>query len=154
EPQLHAAENFRARSKAPSSMDAWELLMRALSHYSNLTSHDHVAVRDFLGKAIALDPEYCQALGVLSTSYTFSAHMGWLDAAVVVPLAADAALAAVRIDSEDPWAHHALGAVYLITRRFDDALSEIELALRLNPSFSHAQNYYAAALAFSGRWEE
>jgi TolB-like protein/Flp pilus assembly protein TadD len=154
EPQIHAAENFRARSKAPSSMDAWELVMRALSHYSNLTAQDHVAVRDYLAKAIALDPEYCQALGVLSTSYTFSAHMGWLDAAVVVPLAEDAALAAVRIDGEDPWAHHALGAVYLITRRFDDALSEIELALKLNPSFSHAQNYYATALAFSGRWEE
>jgi tetratricopeptide (TPR) repeat protein len=154
EPQLHAAENSRVRSKAPSSMDAWELVMRALSYYSKLTPQDHATVREYLGKAIALDPDYCQALGVLSTSYTFSAHMGWVDADAVVPLAESAALAAVRIDSEDPWAHHALGAVYLITRRFDDALSEIELALRLNPSFSHAQNYYATALAFSGRWSE
>ncbi|OKO82872.1 winged helix-turn-helix domain-containing tetratricopeptide repeat protein [Bradyrhizobium sp. AS23.2] len=154
EPQLHAAENSRTRSKAPSSMDAWELVMRALSHYSRLTPQDHVTVREYLDKAIALDPRYCQALGVLSTSYTFSAHMGWIDADVAVPLAKDAALAAVRIDGEDPWAHHALGAVYLITRQFDDALSEIELALRLNPSFSHAQNYYATALAFAGRWEE
>jgi tetratricopeptide (TPR) repeat protein len=39
-------------------------------------------------------------------------------------------------------------------RRFDDALAATEHALYLNPSFSHAQNYYAAALAFSGRWEE
>jgi TolB-like protein/Tfp pilus assembly protein PilF len=154
EPQLHAAEDCRARSKAPSNMDAWELVMRALSHYSKLTPQDHAMSREYLEKAIALDPNYCQALGVLSTSYTFSAHMGWLEAEVVVPLAEEAALAAVRIDSEDPWAHHALGAAYLITRRFDDALSEIELALRLNPSFSHAQNYYAAALAFSGRWKE
>jgi TolB-like protein/Tfp pilus assembly protein PilF len=154
EPQLHAAENSRARSKAPGSMDAWELVMRALSHYSRLTPQDHVTVREYLEKAIALDPNYCQALGVLSTSYTFSAHMGWIDADVAVPLAEQAALAAVRIDSEDPWAHHALGAAYLITRRFDEALSEVELALRLNPSFSHAQNYYATALAFAGRWED
>src|ERR1700740_636764 len=33
EPQLYAAENFRARRKAPASMDAWDLVMRALSHY-------------------------------------------------------------------------------------------------------------------------
>jgi TolB-like protein/Tfp pilus assembly protein PilF len=154
EPQLHAAENSRARSKAPHSMDAWELVMRALSHYSRLTPQDHVTVREYLDKAIALDPNYCQALGVLSTSYTFSAHMGWVDAEVAVPLAEQAALAAVRIDGDDPWAHHALGAVFLITRQFDDALSEIELALKLNPSFSHAQNYYATALAFAGRWED
>src|SRR5205814_2682320 len=33
EPQLYAAENFRARRKPPDSMDAWDLVMRALSHY-------------------------------------------------------------------------------------------------------------------------
>jgi TolB-like protein len=33
EPQLYAAENFRAHRKAPDSMDAWELVMRALSHH-------------------------------------------------------------------------------------------------------------------------
>jgi tetratricopeptide (TPR) repeat protein len=49
------------------------------------------------------------------------------------------ALAAILADSEDPWAHHALGCVYLFTRRFDDSLAEFELALRLNPNFSFAQ---------------
>ena len=39
-------------------------------------------------------------------------------------------------------------------KRFDDSLAEFELALRLNPNFSQAQNYYAAALGFCGRWEE
>ena len=69
-------------------------------------------------------------------------------------MAERAALAAIRADSEDAWAHYALGAFYLITRRFDDSLAEFELALRLNPNFSQAQNYYAAALGFCGRWEE
>ena len=32
-----------------------------------------------LEKAIAIDPNYGQALGVLATSHTFSAHMGWVD---------------------------------------------------------------------------
>ena len=154
EPQIYAAESFRARSKPPSSMDAWELVMRAMSHYNRVSARDHATVQELLQKAITIDPNYCQALGVLSCSYTFAAHMGWVDAGVVVPLAERAARAAVRIDSEDAWAHHALGAVYLITSQFDDALAETELALKLNPSFSHAQNYYATALAFSGRWQE
>ena len=80
--------------------------------------------------------------------------MGWADAAAVVPLAEQAALAAVKIDGEDSWAHHALGGVHLLMRRFDDALAELELALNLHPSFSHAQTYYASTLAFCGRWRE
>ena len=149
EPQLYAAENFRVRYKPPSSLDAWGLVMRALSHWGQVSPQDHATAQELLQKAIAIDPDYCQALGVLSATYTFGAHMGWGDAAVVVPLAERAAQAAVRIDGEDPWAHHALGGVHLIMRRFDDALAALELALDLNPSFSHAQNYYASALAFS-----
>jgi len=154
EPQLYAAEHFRARRKPPGSMDAWELVMRAMSHYGQVSQQDQLIAQDLLEKAIAIDPNYCQALGLLSASYTFGAHMGWADASIVVPLAERAALAAVKIDGEDAWTHHALGAVHLITRRFDDALAAFELALHLNPSFSHAQNYYASALAFCGRWKE
>jgi TolB-like protein len=40
EPQLYAAENFRARRKPPDSMDAWDLVMRALSHYWRVTRPD------------------------------------------------------------------------------------------------------------------
>ena len=33
EPHLYAAESFRAQRKPPGSLDAWDLVMRALSHY-------------------------------------------------------------------------------------------------------------------------
>ena len=154
EPQLYAAENFRAQRKPPDSMDAWDLVMRALSHYWRVTRQDNVVAQALLEKAIAIDPNYGQALGVLAASHTFSAHMGWADMATAVPIAERAALAAIRADSEDPWAHHALGCVYLFTRRFDDSLAEFELALRLNPNFSLAQGYYGLALSYCGRWEE
>jgi TolB-like protein/Tfp pilus assembly protein PilF len=153
EPQLYAAENFRAQRKAPDSMDAWDLVMRALSHYWRVTRQDNVVAQALLEKAIAIDPNYGQALGVLATSYIFSAHMGWADEKAVA-MAERAALAAIRVDSEDPWAHSALGHVYLVERRFDDSLAEYELALRLNPNFSLAQAFYGVSLCYSGRWQE
>jgi TolB-like protein/cytochrome c-type biogenesis protein CcmH/NrfG len=154
EPQLYAAESFRAQRKPPDSMDAWDLVMRALSHYWRVTRQDHVVAQALLEKAIAIDPNYGQALGVLASSYMFAGHMGWADMAAMMPVAERAALAAARHDSEDPWAHNALGHVYLFARRFDDSLAEFELALRLNPSFALAQGYYGLSLSYSGRWED
>ena len=81
EPQLYAAENFRAQRKTPDSMDAWDLVMRALSHYWRVTRQDNVVAQALLEKAIAIDPNYGQALEVLAASHTFSAHMGWADMA-------------------------------------------------------------------------
>ena len=154
EPQLYAAENFRARRKPPDSMDAWDLVMRALSHYWRVTRQDNVVAQALLEKATTIDPNYGQAFGLLATSHTFSTHMGWEDMATAAPIAERAAAAAILADSEDPWAHFALGCVYLFARRFDDLLAEFEWALRLNPNFSMAQGYYGLALAYCGRWEE
>ncbi len=53
--------------------------MRALSHYWRVTRQDNVVAQALLEKAIAIDPNYGQALGVLATSYMFTAHMGWMD---------------------------------------------------------------------------
>ncbi len=154
EPQLYAAENFRAQRKAPDSLDAWDLVMRALSHFWHVTRQDNVVAQALLEKAISIDPNYGQALGVLATSYMFTAHMGWMDMATAMEIAERSALAAIRADSEDPWAHNALAHVYLFARRFDDSLAEFETALRLNPNFALAQGYYGLSLAYSGRWQE
>src|SRR5205814_4342466 len=96
EPQLYAAENFHAQRKPPDSMDAWDLVMRALSHYWRVTRQDSVVAQALLEKAIAIDPQYGQALGVLAMSYMFNAHMGWIDIAAALPLAERAALAAIH----------------------------------------------------------
>jgi TolB-like protein len=154
EPQLYAAENFHAKRKPPDSMDAWDLVMRALSYYWRVTRPDNVVAQALLEKATAIDPHYGQALGVLAASRTFAAHMGWAEMDTMVPLAERAAQAAILADSEDPWAHCALGSVYLFTRRFDDSLAEFEVALQLNPNFSLAQGYYGLVLSYCGRWEE
>jgi hypothetical protein len=85
---------------------------------NRVTRQDNVVAQALLEKAIAIDPSYGQALGVLATSQTFGAHMGWADMATTIPIAERAALAAILADSADPWAHNALGCVYLLLRRF------------------------------------
>jgi TolB-like protein len=153
EPQLYAAENFRAQRKPPDSLDAWDLVMRALSHYWRVTRQDNVVAQALLEKATVIDPGYGQALGVLAGTHTFGIHMGW-EPMTATLIAERSALAAILADSEDPWPHHALGYVYLLQRRFEDSLAEFELALQLNPNFSLAQGFYGLTPAYCGRWEE
>ena len=154
EPKLYAAENFRAQRKPPDSMDAWDLLMRALSHFWRVTAADNKIAQDLLQKAVTVDPNYGQALGLLATSHLFGGHAGWEDMASAAEIAERSARAAIRSDNEDPWAHVALGYVHLIARRFDASLAEFEWALRLNPNFALAQGYYSLALSYNARWQE
>ncbi|HEY6858841.1 MAG TPA: winged helix-turn-helix domain-containing protein [Pseudolabrys sp.] len=154
EPQIYAAEHFRAKRKPPDNMNVWELVMRALSHFWRVTPEDNVVAQSLLEKSIAIAPNYGQALSVLAVSHTLGAYMGWADMPTAIPIAQRAALAAIQVDSEDPWAHHALGCVHLLTRRFDDSLAESALALRLNPNFSLAQAIYGLTLAFCGHWQK
>ena len=154
EPQIYAAENFRSRRKPPNSVDAWDLVMRALSHHWRVTRTDSAAAQTLLEQAIAIDPNYGQALALIATNHMFGVHLGWADIATVAPIAERAALAAIAADSEDAWAHTALASVYFSTRRLDHALAEFELALQLNPNFSLAQGYYALALSYCGRWQD
>ena len=154
EPHLYAAENFRAQHKPPGSLDAWDLVMRGMSHFWRVTRQDNTVAQALLEKAIDIDPHYGKALGLLANSRMFGAHMGWTDMASAMPLATREALAAVEADSEDAWAHQALAYCYLFARRFDDAIAEFELALRLNPNFAFSQAFYAVALCYAGRYEE
>ena len=153
EPRLYEAENVRSLRKPPDSMDAWELVMRGLSHYGRVTRQDNAAARTLLEKAIAVDPDYARALGLLAANHVFGVRQGWLDPEISIPIAERAALAAVQADPEDPWAHHALASFHMYTRRFDDSLAEFELALALNPNFSLAHGRHGLALAFCGQWK-
>jgi len=154
EPQLYAAETFRARRKPPQSLDAWGLVMRGLWHFWCMTRADNLTAQTLVEQAIAVDPNYVHAQAVLAVSQMFGVQMGWQDAATITPIAEHAALAAVRADGEDPWAHFALAMAYSYTGSVEDTLAEYETALRLNPNFSLAQACYALVLSWVARGRE
>jgi tetratricopeptide (TPR) repeat protein len=153
-PQIYAAENFRARRKPPESLDAWDLVMRALSHFWRVTREDNVAVQKLLEQAIAIDPDYAQALAVLAASHILGTNMGWEDRAISLPVTERLALAAIRADNQDPWAHVALAGVYVYRGRLQDALAGFEQALALNPNFALALAYYGQMLSWVGRHDD
>jgi TolB-like protein len=154
EPKLYAAEHFRAQRKAPENLDAWDLVMRAMWHFWRMTREDNFLAQGLLEQAVAVDPAYAQAHAVLAVSHVFGIQMGWQDIAAAMPAAEPAALAAVRIDNEDPWAYLGLAFVHARLGRITESLTAFETALRLNPSFSLAHGCGGLVLTWGGHWRE
>ncbi len=154
EPKLYAAESFLAQRKAPENLDAWHLVMRAMWHFWRMTPEDNLLAQGLLEQAIAIDPEFAQAQAVLAVSLIFGVQMGWQDSDAVLPSAERAALAAVRIDNEDPWAHLAIAFVNARLGRIANSLAAFEIALRLNPSFALAHGCRGLVLSWGLHWRE
>jgi tetratricopeptide (TPR) repeat protein len=146
EPHLYATEGSKAKRKPPESLDAWECVVRGLSLMNTRVRTDATAARELLQQAIALDPNYAQAYGLLSYITTLGVHLGWDPLKPTLTFASTAAHKAVLLDDEEPWAHLALGYTLIWSKQAGAAVAELEKALALNPNFAIA--HYALALAF------
>ncbi len=81
--------------------------------------------------------------------------MGWSDnPAQSLANARDLANKSVILDDRDHHTRWALGAAYLYSRQYDEAFTEFEKAIALNPNDADIIAYFARALTFSGRAEE
>ena len=109
EPQLYAAEDYRAKQKPPESLDAWDCVARGLSLILKMTKNDNAAAQELLKKAITIDPSYAQAYSLLAFSLSLANSWGWQPSQSVLGPAWDAAQRAIRLDPDNPWAHLAFG---------------------------------------------
>src|SRR3546814_12693772 len=65
EHQLYAEEGFRASSKQPDSIDAWGLVVRALSLINKMERRQNEEARSLLSRALAMEPGYERAHALL-----------------------------------------------------------------------------------------
>lgn len=69
EPQIRRAEIERTRRRWPENPQAYDHFLRALPAFNSRHAADYVTARAHLGEAIALQPDYAQALAYASWSY-------------------------------------------------------------------------------------
>jgi TolB-like protein/Tfp pilus assembly protein PilF len=154
EPQLYAAEDYRAKQKPPESLDAWDCVARGLSLILKMTKNDNAAAQELLKKAITIDPSYAQAYSLLAFSLSLANSWGWQPSQSVLGPAWDAAQRAIQLDADNPWAHLALGHVHRQRLELQDAVAEFQNAIALNPNFAFAHTHLGLALCFLGRSEQ
>ncbi len=154
EPKLVAAEGVRSQNRSPGDLDAWDLVMQALTHYWRMTAAESGTAIEMLRTAVERYPDYGPAHSMLAFALMVSGHVGWTPESHDYEYAADLARRAAELDDEDPWAHIALGYLAFTKRQTDEAVREYHRALELNPNFGTAYSYLGWALAFDGQSEE
>jgi TolB-like protein/Tfp pilus assembly protein PilF len=155
EPELYAAENLRSRRKAPANLDAWDLVMRAMSHLGRYTADDFHAAQVFLEQAVERDPRYARAHALLGWTKARLVWSGWGgDPGANYPAALDLAKKALALDSDDPWTHLVLGWVQVVMRRPADAVAALSKAVELNPNFAYGHACFGWTLAAAGRSDD
>ena len=154
EPRLVAAEAMRAQKRHSGDVDAWDVLMRALSHYWRMTNEESEIALEMLEKAVAEHPNYGPAHSILAFALLVSGHVGWKPEGHDYARAARLAYRAAELDDEDPWAHLAL-AYYAFTQRDTaESVRQYRQALDINPNFATAYGYLGWALVFDGQSED
>jgi TolB-like protein len=150
EPKLLEAEGIRSQERSPEDIGAWDMVIHANSLFWRFTKSDSERAIAMLNQAVERFPDYAPAYSMLAFMLLVSRHLalGMIDADPQMKRAARLAARAAELDTNDPWAHVALGYVAMMMRRADEAASEFQRALDLNPNFAAAHGYLSWALAF------
>ncbi|MFN7000211.1 MAG: tetratricopeptide repeat protein [Elioraea tepidiphila] len=155
EPHLYDAESIRAARRAPGSIDAWGLVVRAIGLVTRVGQRQNEEARTLLAQAIALDPNYARAHAVLSWAVWWAALCYWWpDTAAGYAEAGRHAERAVTLDPAEPWARMMLGLTLSTARRHESALAEFGAALDLNPNFALGRTLHGWALLRAGRYDQ
>ena len=77
EEKVQDAEIRRARAKPTDSLTAYDFYLRALAAWFGQTAVEYQRTQELLGKALDADPEYAEALGILTDSVNTRIMQGW-----------------------------------------------------------------------------
>lgn len=136
EPHIRRAEIERTRRRWPENPQAYDHFLRALPYFNSRHAADYITARDHLDRAIALQPDYAEALAYNSWSF---ARQGIVSLTPLSETDADRCLAlahaAIEFGNDDPVVLAISGHSLLAVGRMRvEGLNAIDRALAANPN--------------------
>jgi TolB-like protein/class 3 adenylate cyclase/Flp pilus assembly protein TadD len=148
--RLTALQLARSASKPPSSLEAYDLVLRG----RDLSRRDRRAAlsqaRQLFERSIELDQGYAPAYAGLGGVDVMVAESGYTSDPDGALTRAEANGRKALSNDENVGAHILLGRIHIIRGEYDRAVDELRRAVELNPSDPEAQSGFADALLWSG----
>ena len=150
--QIHEAEYARIRRKPTENLNAYEAFERAFVHLMRVNRKDNQEARRLAERALELDPNYADALGLLAATYNFEYAFLWNRDPAVLDKAESLARQAFELDSSSLFALSGL-AVTAINRQDPDAVeSWARRSLAVSPNTPAGHSNLAIAHAMRGEF--
>ena len=139
----------------PAAIDAYDHALRGMVLFQRIDSGDNIKARLEAERAIAIDPEFARAHALKSWTHALDGALRWNDnQPQSFEQAHSAAIKAVALDDQEPWAHSALGYSEMFGRKAHrSSIAAFERSVALNPNSAHFRSWYAMALCYSGEAE-
>lgn len=152
EPELAKTEIEKAAVKRAENLTAWDLVLRGTYYVNRYTREEYITAQKLFQSAIDLNPNYSDAWAGLGWSYLRRIEIYDLDKRQeLMEKGMRAGKKAVELDDRSSVAHYVLGLSYVWAEQFQAAISEVEIALQLNPFFAQAQRGLGNRLDLIGR---
>jgi adenylate cyclase len=149
--RLTSLELAKASTKPPSSMEAYDLVLRGRDLLGRVNRSANSQARALFERAMELDPGYAPAYVGLGRVELNAVMQGWTaDPQAALQRAEALGQKAIALDSTSAGAHALLGGTYIRYADYDRALDEMRRALELNNSDPDAYAGLGAALLWSG----
>src|SRR6266852_3321628 len=132
--QLTLAQRGFLIPRTTDNLEAYDDVLRGAEYSLSFTKDGNAKARQMFEKAIALDPKYAQAYAGLGLNY----FLGWILLLSPDPNALERAFQlaqqAIALDDSLSPAHSILAAIYVQKGQYDQAVTEAQRSIALNPN--------------------
>ena len=146
------AKIYRNDTKNP---EAYFAFAKALSLHRQFRKEANSLARQYLSKAIILDPKFANAIGLMGSTHWADARFGWSDnRSQSIEKGKQLANMALSIDSKSYGGLAALSMLSLLEKKYDRAVELREQAQSSRPNSASANALLALTYSLVGREEE
>jgi len=148
------AEQARAWRVPTANLTAYDTLLRGLSHFLRFTPLENTKAKAAFERAVELDPEYASAYVLLGYTHLMAYVFGLDKDPDLLDKIANLARKTLVLDDSSFSAHALLADVYRTKGQFEQAITQAEMAISLNPNDPSVHRSMGITLNSVGRSEE
>lgn len=149
--KVSEAEMRRVAQRYTRNLEAYQYFQRGQSALLVRQKADNEIAREMFRRAIALDASFARAYAGLALTYNADYRNQWAaNGAAALERAFEMAQTAYQIDPDIPETYWALAFVHVERRQHEQALKDLETAVRLYPSFADGYALMGGVKTYTG----